>query len=104
MSTSHTQTPTVPGGIPLLGHALGLAMRPLKLLESQRPLGGVTALRIGPMNIRIVNDPDLLHEMLVARTKDFIRSGPVYEVSRAFVGNGLAMSEGAWHRRQRRMM
>jgi pentalenene oxygenase len=79
-------------------------MRPLKLLESQRPLGGVTALRIGPMNIRIVNDPDLLHEILVARTKDFVRSGPVYEVSRAFVGNGLAMSEGAWHRRQRRMM
>lgn len=88
----------------MLGHAIDMAMRPLKLLESQRPLGDVTAARLGPMNIRIVNDPDLLHQVLVTRYKEFSRSGPVYEISRAFVGNGLAMSEGSWHRHQRRMM
>lgn len=105
MSTApQAETPTVPGGLPLLGHALDFGLHPLKLLASQQTLADITALRIGPMNVRIVNDPDLVREVLVSRPKDFIKSGPLYEISSAFVGNGLAISEGPVHRRQRRLI
>ncbi|AUY53115.1 cytochrome P450 [Streptomyces sp. CB01881] len=94
----------VPGGIPVLGHVLGFAVWPLKFLDEQRELADITAINLGPKQARIVNNPTLVRELLVSRTKDFIKAGPLYDISSAFVGNGLAISEGAFHRRQRRLM
>ncbi|MFJ4029269.1 cytochrome P450 [Paenarthrobacter sp. NPDC089989] len=94
----------VPGRIPFFGHALSFAVRPQKFLETQRDLGAVTSIKLGNKNGQIVNDPTLVRELLVARTKDFIKSGPLYETSSRFVGNGLAVSEGPYHRQQRRLM
>jgi pentalenene oxygenase len=94
----------VPGRLPFFGHALSFALRPQKFLETQRGLGAVTSIKLGSKNGQIVNDPGLVRELLVARTKDFIKSGPLYETSSRFVGNGLAVSEGPYHRRQRRLM
>ncbi|MFE4625568.1 cytochrome P450 [Streptomyces mirabilis] len=102
--TQQTKTRTVPGSIPYLGHAVGFAAWPLKFLSQQRALGDITAISLGPNQARIVNDPALVRELLVSRTKDFIKAGPLYDISSAFVGNGLAISEGTFHRRQRRLM
>ncbi|MGP3948794.1 cytochrome P450 [Streptomyces sp. 7N604] len=97
-------TPVAPGKRPLVGHGLGFGLKPLEFLNAQRPLGAVTALTIGPWRARIINDADLVREMLVSRPKEFLKEGPLYELSSAFVGNGLAISEGPYHRRQRRLI
>ncbi|QEU96937.1 cytochrome P450 [Streptomyces kanamyceticus] len=97
-------TPVAPGRRPLIGHSLGFGFKPLEFLDEQRATGAMTALRIGPWRARIVNDPELVREMLVSRVKDFLKEGPLYELSAAFVGNGLAISEGTHHRRQRRLI
>jgi cytochrome P450 len=99
-----TTTRTVPGGIPYLGHAVGFAVRPLKFLSEQRALGDITAISFGPNQARIVNDPALVRELLVSRTKDFTKAGPLSDLNSTFVGNGLAVSEGPFHRQQRRLM
>jgi cytochrome P450 len=102
--TKATGAQTVPGSIPPLGHVIHFGCRPLKFLASQRELAGITSIRLGVKEARIINDPSLVRELLVSRPKDFIKAGPLYDISSAFVGNGLAISEGPFHRRQRRLI
>jgi len=51
----------------------------------------------------VVNDPDLIREVLRA-PKQFARGGPVMDRFRTMFGNGLGVSEGEFHRRQRALI
>ena len=92
-----------PGRLPLLGHALSLARRPLDLVQAVRSCGSVVKIYIGIKPAYFVNDPDLIRNVLVSRAKEFDK-GPLFANARAMVGNGIATSEGELHRRQRRLI
>lgn len=96
---------TAPGGLPLLGHAWQLRFRPLRFLDSLRGQADLVALRLGPIQGYLVNQPRLVHELLVVRHQEFTKTGsPLYETVRVLVGNGLGTSEGETHMRQRRTL
>ncbi|MBL1086974.1 cytochrome P450 [Streptomyces actinomycinicus] len=96
---------TAPGGLPLLGHAWHLRFRPLRFLDSLRGRGDLVALRLGPVQGYLVNQPRLVHELLVVRHQEFTKTGsPLWETVRILVGNGLGTSEGETHMRQRRSL
>ncbi|MEV8626965.1 cytochrome P450 [Streptomyces sp. NPDC051079] len=93
-----------PGGLPLLGHAVAMQRRRLDLLEEvQRLDAGLVALRLGPQRMLMATDHHLVRELLVQRADDFGPS-PQYRLMEQVTGRGLLLSEGAFHRRQRRLI
>ena len=56
---------------------------------------------LGP-EILLLNDPDLIREVLVTHDRRFAK-GPGLRVAERLLGQGLLTSEGAFHRRQRRL-
>ncbi|MER8047191.1 cytochrome P450 [Streptomyces sp. NPDC094032] len=93
-----------PGGVPLLGHGLAMQRRRLALLERlQRLDDGLVALRLGPERMLMATDHQLVRELLVQRADDFGPS-PQYRLMEPVTGQGLLLSEGAFHRRQRRLI
>ncbi|GAA2725622.1 MULTISPECIES: cytochrome P450 [Streptomyces] len=94
--------PAVPG-LPLLGSAPALARRPHAFLTALPRHGDLTSVRLGPARACFVNHPDLVHRMLVTDADVFLR-GRLFEKAKPFLGEGLVLSEGPHHRRQRRMI
>ncbi|MFB7326685.1 cytochrome P450 [Streptomyces sp. NPDC056190] len=95
------EPPVAGGGMPLLGHGLRLVRDPLAFMSQLRDHGDVVRLRFGPKTVYAVTTPALTGE--VALSPDFIISGPLWESLEGLVGKeGVATSNGALHRRQRR--
>lgn len=95
--------PRMPGGYPLLGHAIQLRSHPLNFVQSLRAEGDVVAFRLGPRRAYAVNHPELIRQMLVADAKKF-EKGKMFEKGRLVARNGLFTSEGDFHLRQRRLV
>ncbi|MFJ9036257.1 cytochrome P450 [Streptomyces sp. NPDC102406] len=94
---------TAPHRLPLVGHALSLARRPLEFLAGLPALGDLVELRLGSKPTYLPCHPELVQQVLVnARVYD--TGGPVKEKARPILGNGLITSDWADHRRQRRMV
>jgi pentalenene oxygenase len=93
-----------PGRLPLLGHAWSLLTRPLEFIRAQRSLGDIVEFRIGPKRAYLVNDPELVHQMLVSRRSDFVRGGPLFEQVGVLEGVSIGNTDGELHLRQRRMI
>jgi epi-isozizaene 5-monooxygenase len=94
----------VHGAIPILGHALKFGKDPLGFLDTLRDQGELVRLKLGPRPVYVVCSPKLLGELLGASPEVFIVDGPMWESIRKLFGNGLPVSNGATHRRQRRMI
>ncbi|GAA4552199.1 cytochrome P450 [Amycolatopsis samaneae] len=92
-----------PGSLPLLGHARQLTRDPLGFLESQRALGPLVRVNLGPTPAYVLNDPELVQRVLVRDAGSFDK-GRLFEKLRDWLGEGLFNSEGATHRARRRMM
>lgn len=73
------------------------------MLKSARQFGNFYALWIGDQPIYVVSDPDLVHEILVERAKEFHKAELVRKAVGAFAGNGLFLNEGEFWRRQRKL-
>ncbi|WP_254792699.1 cytochrome P450 [Streptomyces sp. CC77] len=95
--------PAAPGGLPVLGHALQLWRRPIAFLESLRAVGDVVRVDVGTWPLHVLTSPELVHTVLVGEAQHFGR-GRIFEKMRPLFGNGLATTDGAFHRRQRRIM
>ncbi|WP_236242592.1 cytochrome P450 [Streptomyces sp. CC228A] len=95
--------PAAPGGLPVLGHALQLWRRPIAFLESLRGVGDVVRVDVGTWPLHVLTSPELVHTVLVGEAQHFGR-GRIFEKMRPLFGNGLATTDGAFHRRQRRIM
>ncbi|WP_255632196.1 cytochrome P450 [Amycolatopsis sp. TNS106] len=65
--------------------------------------GDVVRVHLGPMETYFLTSPELTHQVLVTDGGKF-RKGAMFEKFRPFVGNGLALSDGVHHLRQRRLM
>jgi cytochrome P450 len=93
-----------PRALPFLGHGLQLRADPLGLLRSLPQHGDLVKIMVGPLPLYVVCHPELAHEMLVNRAKDFVKGGPVMDRVRTVTGGGLVTADGDAHLRQRRLV
>ncbi len=104
MGTAPIRLPTLaPGGLPFLGHALELKTRPGEFLLGLQSGEPVLRLKLGKTPAFVVNDPALVREVLLD-PRTFARGGAVTERFRQMFGNGLGISDGPLHRRQRAVL
>ncbi|NKE56484.1 cytochrome P450 [Lentzea sp. PSKA42] len=95
--------PVAPGRLPFLGHTLPLLRKRFEFTTNLRDQGDLVEVHLGPMRTFFVTSPQLMHQVLVTDATKF-HKGRMFDKFRPFVGNGLVMSSGAFHLRQRRMM
>ncbi|OAI46095.1 hypothetical protein AYO44_11940 [Planctomycetaceae bacterium SCGC AG-212-F19] len=83
---------------------MGLAFYrdPLRLfVELARDHGDIVHARLGQFHLLLLSHPDLVEEVLVTHARNFTKEqGP----TRQIVGNGLLVSDGPFHLRQRRLL
>lgn len=91
-------TSRVPGG-----SLLAFRRDPLTFLRSlSLRHGDLVRFRIGPRELLLLSDPELIREVLVVQDRRF-EKGPGLRVAERLLGKGLLTSEGEFHRRQRRL-
>jgi cytochrome P450 len=95
--------PTMPGGRPLLGHALEFGRDPLALFQRAREHGDVVRIRFGPFRVYVLNSPDAIRQALVGEARK-LSKGLNFGRAKRLIGGGLVMAEGEGHQRQRRLM
>ncbi len=93
----------MPGGQRVLGHALEFGRDPLALFQRAREHGDVVRIRFGPFRFYVLNSPGAIREALVGEARK-LSKGLNFGRARRLIGNGLVMSEGESHHRQRRLM
>jgi pentalenene oxygenase len=92
-----------PGALPILGHALRMRRNPRDFLLSLQGGDPIVAMRLGRQTVYVINDPGLIRGAL-RDPEVFGKGGPITERFRAMFGNGLGISDGELHRRQRALM
>jgi cytochrome P450 len=103
-SQRRDDVPLMPGGRRVLGHALKFGRDPLALLEQAREHGDdVVRIQFGPFHVYLLNSPAVIRQALVGEAQK-LGKGLSFGRAKRLIGNGLVMSEGDSHRRQRRLM
>jgi cytochrome P450 len=75
-----------------------------ELEAAHRSGGDFVKIRLGPVALYLVSDPDAIRTVLVTEQRNFVRLEPERSLLRRVVGNGVLTSMGEYHRRQRRLM
>jgi epi-isozizaene 5-monooxygenase len=102
---SPLRTPVVAdGATPVLGHAWRLLRDPLGFLVSLRDSGELVTIKLGHRTAYVVCTPELVGELLMRRAQSAVVGGPLWETLEVLIGKSVATSNGAIHRRQRRMI
>jgi cytochrome P450 len=98
-------SPGLPPGPPLGRIATIRAFQrdPIGLLERAASFGDVSHLRTPRYPTFVLNHPDLVWDVLVSDHRSF-HKGPTMDTARRVLGEGLLTAEGAYHRRQRRLI
>jgi cytochrome P450 len=68
-----------------------------------RDQGEIVKIYLGPMETYFVTSPRLAHRVLVTDGASF-RKGAMFDKFRPYLGNGLVLSNGPFHRRQRKLI
>lgn len=101
-ATSGSNPPGPRSLLPLLTF-LRFRRNPIGLLaRAARTYGDVVYFRFGPQTAFFLNHPDLIRDVLVTHDQSFMK-GRGLERAKRLLGEGLLTSEGAFHRRQRRL-
>jgi len=96
--------PPGPKGHFLLGNIPDYRRGQLEFLERcAREYGDIVRLRLGYHRIFLVNHPDAIEEVLVTKSRNFIKHFAL-RLTPLLLGNGLLLSEGDFYLRQRRMV
>lgn len=96
--------PPGPRGLPIFGVVPALRRDgPTYLQRVAREYGDVVFLSTAGQQVYFLNHPDLAREVLVTQQHKFKKSR-MLERARVLLGDGLLTSEGAQHRRQRRLV
>jgi epi-isozizaene 5-monooxygenase len=93
--------PELPGALPVLGHAAALLRDPLEFLRGLRAHGEVVALRLGPRRVYAVTSPELVGTILTTHGPVMHVGGRLWDNLLPLLGDGLAVTNGDQHRRQR---
>jgi cytochrome P450 len=95
--------PSVPG-LPFLGNAPSFLRNPLGFLcDVRAQYGDVARVALGPLTTTLISDPDLVEDILVTRSKAFLKDQFLRTQLTPILGQGLLSSEGDFWRRQRRL-
>jgi cytochrome P450 len=95
--------PVAPGRLPGLGHLGVLARDPLGYLARLRSVADVVTIYLGPRAVYVVSSHDLIRDMLVSQSECFTRGTLFLRAGKA-LGQGLLVSEGELHQRERRLL
>lgn len=100
-----TNPPPGPRASSPLGVVPDFARDPLKVVTQAFQNYGDCVLLPGPFgqNVYLLNDPDLIHEVLVTYVDKIEKPEPLKWIFRSSFGNGLFFSEGDFWRRQRKL-
>jgi cytochrome P450 len=74
-----------------------------RFTSSLRDEGAIVRIYLGPMETYFVTSPELAQEVLVTQGVAF-RKGAMFDKFVPYLGNGLLLSNGPFHRRQRRLI
>lgn len=94
--------PSVPGAVPVLGHARALSRDPMEFLGSLAAGPDLVRIHLGPQPIVVVCSPDLTHQML-SDPRTFDKGGPLVDLVAPLVGGGLATCPLSEHRPARKL-
>jgi cytochrome P450 len=98
-------TPPGPKANPLIGTLLEFRRDKLAMMTRMaRDYGDVVRYRLGPVIAYQINHPDYIHEILVNQAANLNKSSLDHQVFERFSGQGLLISEGEFHKHQRRLM
>lgn len=98
------QLPPGPSGNLMTGSTFDLRRDPLGFLTGlAREYGDVACFRIGFRRVYQLNHPDMIRDVFVTHSKRFQKTG-LMKQARSILGEGLFLSEGEFHRRQRRLI
>ncbi|GAA1971714.1 cytochrome P450 [Amycolatopsis minnesotensis] len=95
--------PVARGRWPVLGHTPVLLRRRFEFTASLRDSGEIVKVFLGPMPAYFVTSPELTYRVLVTNGSSF-RKGAMFDKFQPYLGNGLLLSNGAFHHRQRRLI
>ena len=88
--------------IPLAG-LLAYRRGPLPFFQSlAQRYGDISYFKLGPQECFFLNHPDLIKDVLVTNSHNFMK-GLALQRAKRLLGTGLLTSEGEFHRRQRRL-
>ena len=103
MTTTRTLPPG-PKGRPFFGSGRDLACDQIGFYtRCARDHGDLVPVRLGPRQALLVFHPDAIEEVLVTRSRDFVKS-PGVRLLAGLLGDGLLLSEGETWLRQRRLV
>ncbi|MEJ2857930.1 MULTISPECIES: cytochrome P450 [unclassified Saccharothrix] len=97
------RVPVAPGRLPFLGHTLPMLRGRHRYTARLRERAEIVEVDLGPLPTYFVTSPRFTHQVLVTDGPRF-RKGIMFDRFEPFLGNGLILSNGAFHRRQRRMV
>lgn len=95
--------PVAPGRWPLLGHTPSILRYRFVFTSSLYRYGDVVKVYLGPMATYFVTSAQLTHKVLVSASSCFTK-GAMFDKFRPYLGNGLILSDGEFHLRQRRLV
>jgi cytochrome P450 len=95
--------PVAPGRLPVLGHTVSMLRQRFGFTAALHRHGELVKVYLGSMPAYFVTGPELTHRILVTEGGKFSK-GAMFDKFRPFLGNGLVLSNGAFHLRQRRMI
>src|SRR4051794_38889326 len=106
MDQAYLNRARVPPGprrrIPFAG-LLNYRRGPLQFFQKlAQEYGDISFFKLGPQDAYFLNHPDLIKEVLVTNSENFMK-GLALQRAKRLLGEGLLTSEGEFHRRQRRL-
>lgn len=98
-----TPIPVAPKSLPVLGHALPLALRRTEFLGELASYGALVQIDMAGSPGFVLTDPDLVWRVLVTESHSYAR-GRMFDKMIEVLGNGLTAASGKAHREMRRLM
>lgn len=103
-SITAKEAPQIKGNF-LLGNALEFKAFPPDFFAKMEALNApIIKFRLAHLSCIYLADKQAVQEMLVKNNKNYLKGGPLFNIARKVFGNGLAFSDKALWKRQRRIM
>ena len=100
-----TRHPPGPKGHFLLGSLRDFSHDPLAfLVRLASKYGPISRLRVGPFWAYVIAHPDYVREVLIGQAANFPKARLGQQIMGKFLGQGLLLSNGEFHRRQRALL
>ncbi|MFI6230395.1 cytochrome P450 [Micromonospora echinospora] len=96
--------PPGPKGVPVLGNLPGLGRGMVEFMTETATHGDIASFTIGPTRNYLLSSPEHIHDVLVLRRDKFTKDPHDLRTLGRWMGRGLLTSDGAHHRRQRKLV